>query len=62
MISAMTAPITEAAQEFLGKRSHTQNGISSVFERRDFPASAPQRVEVRRPVVAGDHGLVVDQE
>jgi hypothetical protein len=26
------------------------------------PASAPQRVEVRRPVVAGDHRLAVDQE
>ena len=26
------------------------------------PASAPQRMEVRRPVVAGNHGLAVDQE
>jgi hypothetical protein len=26
------------------------------------PTSAPQRMEVRRPVVAGDHGLAVDQE
>ena len=26
------------------------------------PASAPQRMEVRRPVVADDHDLAVDQE
>jgi hypothetical protein len=26
------------------------------------PASAPQRTEVRRPVITGDHGLAVDQE
>ena len=26
------------------------------------PAFAPQRMEVRQPVVAGDHRLTVDQE
>jgi hypothetical protein len=26
------------------------------------PSSVPQRMEVRRPVVAGDHSLAVDHE
>jgi hypothetical protein len=26
------------------------------------PASAPQRTEVRRPVITDDHGLAVDRE
>ena len=31
-------------------------------QHRLMPALAPQRMEVRRPVVAGDHDLAVDQE
>jgi len=36
--------------------------IEGVQHRLMAPASAPQRTEVRRPVVVGDHRLAVDQE
>src|SRR5207302_10393556 len=36
--------------------------IEGVQHRLMSPASAPQRMEVRRPVVAGDHRLAVDAD
>ena len=36
--------------------------VEGVQHRLMAPASAPQRMEVRRPVVTGDHGLAVEQE
>jgi len=36
--------------------------VEGVQHRLMAPASAPQRMEVRRPVIAGNHRLAVDQE
>ena len=36
--------------------------VEGVQHHLTSPASVPQRMEVRRPVVAGDHGLAIDQE